>query len=152
MDVVLRAVIVYLALLVLFRVMGKRTLSQVTTFDFVLILVVGEATGQVLVGDDFSVAAAATVIVTLVSLDRIADYLGFRFPKLDQLLESSSILLVDDGEILQERLRKSHVSVEEILTEGRRLHGLESLDQIKFAVLEKDGAITIVPQSSRSTP
>lgn len=146
MDVVLRAIVVYLALLVLFRIMGKRTLSQVTTFDLVLILVVGEATGQVLVGDDFSVVAAVTVIATLLALDRFADFVGFRFPKLDRYLENVSILLIDDGTLHEDRLRKSHVTAEEILTEGRRAHGIERLDQVKYAVLEKDGAITIVPR------
>lgn len=146
MDAVLRAVLVYAALLLLFRIMGKRSLSQATTFDFVLLLVVGEATQQALLGEDFSLTMAATVIATLIGLDRFADYIGYRFPKVDRLLESVSVLLVDDGKLMKDRMAKAHIDEEEILTFARQAHGVESMDQVKYAVLEKDGGITIVPR------
>lgn len=146
MDAILRAVLVYAALLLLFRIMGKRSLSQATTFDFVLLLVVGEATQQALLGEDFSLTMAATVIATLIGLDRFADYIGYRFPKVDRILESVSVLLVDDGELMQDRMAKAHIDEEEILTFARQAHGVESMDQVKYAVLEKDGGITIVPR------
>jgi uncharacterized membrane protein YcaP (DUF421 family) len=147
MDSVLRATIVYLALLVLFRIVGKRGLAQMTAFDFVLLLVVGEATQQTLLGEDFSLVNAVTVMATLVGLDRFADYIGYRFPKADRILESVSVLLVDDGRLLEDRLKKAHVDPAEILTSARQAHGLERLDQVKYAVLEKDGGISIVPRS-----
>jgi len=146
MDAVLRAVLIYAALLLLFRIMGKRSLSQATTFDFVLLLVVGEATQQALLGDDFSLTMAVTVIATLMGLDRFADYIGYRFPKVDRILESASVLLVDDGKLMKDRMGKAHIDEEEILTFARQAHGLESMDQVKYAVLEKDGGITIVPR------
>ena len=100
MDAVLRALLIYLALLLLFRVMGKRSLSQATTFDFVLLLVVGEAAQQALLGEDFSLTMAVTVIATLVGLDRFSDYIGYRFPRVDRLLESVSVLLFDDWKLM----------------------------------------------------
>jgi uncharacterized membrane protein YcaP (DUF421 family) len=147
MDSVLRATIVYLALLVLFRIVGKRGLAQMTAFDFVLLLVVGEATQQTLLGEDFSLVNAVTVMATLVGLDRFADYIGYRFPKADRILESVAVLLVDDGRLLEDRLKKAHVDPAEILTSARQAHGLERLDQVKYAVLEKNGGISIVPRS-----
>jgi uncharacterized membrane protein YcaP (DUF421 family) len=146
MDAVLRAVLIYAALLLLFRIMGKRSLSQATTFDFVLLLVVGEATQQALLGEDFSLTMAVTVIATLVGLDRFADYIGYRFPRVDRILESVSVLLVDDGKLMRDRMAKAHIDEEEILTFARQAHGVESMDQVKYAVLEKDGGITIVPR------
>lgn len=146
MDAVLRAVLIYVALLLLFRIMGKRSLSQATTFDFVLLLVVGEATQQALLGEDFSLTMAVTVIATLIGLDRFADYIGYRFPKVDRFLESVSVLLVDDGKLMTDRMAKAHIDEDEILTFARQAHGLESMDQVKYAVLEKDGGITIVPR------
>ena len=80
MDAVLRGAAVYLALLLIVRLSGKRTLSQVTTFDFVLLLILSEATQQALLGLDYSITMAVLVIVTLIGLDRLADYLGWRFP------------------------------------------------------------------------
>ncbi len=146
MDAVLRALVVWAVLMLLFRVTGKRTLSQATTFDFILLLVVGEATQQALLGEDFSIMMAAIVITTLIALDRLADYLGYRFPKLDKLLESVAVILIDDGKVLKDRMAKAHMTEEEILTFARQAHGLESMDQVKYAVLEKSGGVTIVPR------
>lgn len=146
MDAVLRALVVWAVLMLLFRVTGKRTLSQATTFDFILLLVVGEATQQALLGEDFSIMMAAIVITTLIALDRLADYLGYRFPRLDKLLESVAVILIDDGKVLKDRMAKAHINEEEILTFARQAHGLESMDQIKYAVLEKSGGVTIVPR------
>lgn len=146
MDAIIRAAVVYLVLLLLFRLTGKRSLAQATTFDFVLLLVISEATQQALLGEDFSLTMAALVIATLLVLDRLANYLGFRFPRLDKFLESVSVLLVDDGKILHDRMKRAHINEEEILQYARQAHGLERLDQVKYAVLEKDGGITIVPK------
>jgi uncharacterized membrane protein YcaP (DUF421 family) len=146
MDAVLRAVAMWLVLMVLFRITGKRTLSEATTFDFVLLLIISEATQQALLGEDFSLTMAAIVIGTLFALNRIADYVGYRFPWLDRIMESVPVILVDEGRLLTDRMRKAHVTEEEILTFARRDHGVESLRQVKYAVLEKSGGITIVPQ------
>lgn len=147
MDAIIRAAVTYFILLLLFRLTGKRSLAQATTFDFVLLLVVGEATQQALLGEDFSLTMAALVIATLLALDRVADYLGFRFPRVDKILESVSVLLVDDGKLLQDRMKRAHIGEDEILHYARQAHGIERLDQVKYAVLEKDGGITIVPKS-----
>lgn len=147
MDAVLRTLAIWVVLVLLFRLTGKRTLSQATTFDFVLLLIVGEATQQALLGDDYSITMAAIVIGTLLALDRLTDYLGYRFPKLDKLMESVSVILVDNGTPLKDRMAKAHVTEEEILTFARKAHGLESMAQVKYAVLEKSGGITIVPRS-----
>ncbi|WP_435769605.1 DUF421 domain-containing protein [Nocardioides sp. SYSU DS0651] len=146
MDAVLRGLAVYLVLWLLFRLLGKRTLSQITTFDFVLLLVVGEATQQALLGEDFSLTNAAIVIATIMGLDRVADYIGYRFPRFDRVLEGASVLLVDDGRMLDDRMAKCHVDEEEILASARSAHGLDSMDQVKYAVLEKNGGISIVPR------
>jgi uncharacterized membrane protein YcaP (DUF421 family) len=119
MDAILRALLMYGALLILFRVMGKRSLSQVTTFDFVLLLIVSEATQQALLGDDFSFSMALPVIATLVVVDRSMDYLTFRFPRLDRLVQSVPMVLVDNGEVLEDRLARVHVSVDDILGQPR---------------------------------
>jgi uncharacterized membrane protein YcaP (DUF421 family) len=145
-ESVLRAIVVYVILMLLFRVTGKRSLAQVTTFDLVLLLVIGEATQQALLGDDFSVTTATIVITALVALDRGADFLTYRFPRLGRVMESVSLILIDDGKVLHDRLRKAHITEGEILDAARQAHGLERLDQVKYAVLEKSGGISIVPR------
>lgn len=146
MDLVLRAAVMFVLLMLLFRLFGKRSVSTLTTFDFVLLLVVGEATQQALLGDDFSMTTAAIVIITLIGLDRLANYIGYRFPRVDRVLESVPVILVDDGRPLEDRMARAHVSHDEILSSARKSQGLESMEQVKYAVLEKDGGISIIPR------
>jgi uncharacterized membrane protein YcaP (DUF421 family) len=148
MDSVTRALVIYGVLLVLLRLAGKRTLSEMTTFNFVLLLMVSEATQQALLGDDFSITNAALVILTLIALDRIADFLRYRFDHFDRLSESVPLVLVEDGRPIDLALRKEHISIEEVLAEARISQGLERLDQIKYAILEVSGGISIVPRES----
>jgi uncharacterized membrane protein YcaP (DUF421 family) len=147
-DAVLRALAIYLILMLLFRLSGKRTLSQVTTFDFVLLLVVGEATQQALLGEDFSVTHAAVVIATLIGLDRGSDFLAWRFGLFKRVTESMPVILLKDGKVLEDVMKREHVSEDDILASARITQGLESLDQIKYAIMEISGGISIVPRPS----
>jgi len=145
MDSVLRAASVYLILLIIMRVAGKRTLAQVTVFDFILLLIIGEATQQALLGEDFSVINAAIVIGTLVLLDIALSILKMRSPKLDQIIDDSPVVIVDHGKLLRDRMDRARIDEQEILVAARELHGLERIEQIKYAVLERSGGISIVP-------
>jgi uncharacterized membrane protein YcaP (DUF421 family) len=147
MDSVLRSALVYFFLLIIFRISGKRSLSQITTFDFVLLLIISESTQQAMVGDDFSLTNAALVILTLVGLDIGLSLLKQRSPRIDKLMDSVPLILVENGVLLLDRMNKTRVSEEDILSAGRELQGLERLDQIKYAVLERSGHITVIPKS-----
>lgn len=146
MDAVLRAMAIYAFLLAIFRVSGKRSLAQITTFDFVLLLIIGEATQQALLGDDFSVINAFVVIGTLMFLEVGLTLAKNRWPGLDPVLDSMPLVIVENGRLLDERLTRERVSREDVLHAARERHGLERLDQIKYAVLEQSGGISIVPK------
>lgn len=148
MESVLRAAAVYLIVLVVFRVSGKRSLSQVTTFDVVLLLIIGEATQQALLGNDFSVTNAALVIATLVLLDLTLGRLKQRWPVLDPALESRPLVILSDGRLLEDRASREGVGVDDILAAARVAHGLARLDQIRYAVVERTGGISIIPWSA----
>ena len=148
MDAVVRALAIYLVLILLFRASGKRTLVQATTFDFVLLLIVAEATQQALLGEDFSITYAVIVVATLIMIDRIADFISYRFPRVGRIAESVPVVLVQDGKPIEDRMQKAHVNVDEILNAARQSHGIARLDQIHSAILEKSGGISIVPRSS----
>ena len=150
MESVLRATAIYLVLLAIFRIAGKRSLAQITTFDFVLLLIIGEATQQALLGDDFSVINACIVIATLVLLEIALSHLAARFPALDRALEGLPLVVVHNGTLLKERLERERLDESEILTAAREAHGLETLEDIKYAVLERSGGITIVPKSTKA--
>lgn len=119
MDAILRAVAIYIILLVIFRLEGKRSLSQATPFDLVLLLIIGESTQQALLGDDFSLTNAVTVFVTLVTVDTIFSFVKRRFRRVDQWLEGSPLVLVENGNVLESRLEKERVDVGDVLETAR---------------------------------
>jgi uncharacterized membrane protein YcaP (DUF421 family) len=147
MESVLRAAAIYMILLVVFRVSGKRTLAQITTFDFVLLLIIGEATQQALLGDDFSLTNALLVIVSLLTIDILLSLWKQRSPFIDKLLDGTPLVIVEDGKPHPDRLRYSRIDESDILTAARETQGLERLDQIKYAVLERSGGISIIPKA-----
>jgi uncharacterized membrane protein YcaP (DUF421 family) len=146
MEGIARAAAIYGMLLVLFRVTGKRSLAQITTFDFILLLIIGEATQQALLGNDFSVMNATVVIVTLIVLDFGLSLLKQHSRRFDRILEGDPLLLVENGSFLKEHMDKARVDEQDILEAARALRGLERADQIKFAILERNGEITVIPR------
>ena len=144
---VLRAAGIYLILLLIFRATGKRTLAQITTFDFILLLIVAEATQQGLLGDDFSVTNAVVVIGTLVVLDRVLDGLAARYPGFNKTLNNIPVVIVEDGRVVEEAPSRYEISEGEVLQQARLNQGIERLEQIKYAVLERNGGISVIPES-----
>ena len=146
MDPVLRAMIIYGFMLVLFRIFGKRTLGQITTFDFVLLLIIGESASQALMGDDFSLTTAMLLIASLLGIDFVLALLKQRSPRVEEMMDGAPLIVVQDGKCLYQRLKRAGLDEADVLLAARRSHGLERLDQIKFAVHERGGDISIIPR------
>ncbi|MBX3446944.1 MAG: DUF421 domain-containing protein [Parvibaculaceae bacterium] len=146
MDAVLRAAAIYLFLLILFRISGRRTLSEVTTFDFVLLMIIGEATQQGMLGDDFSVTNAFLIIASLVVMDIALSLFKEHVPAAGRLIEGMPMVLVEDGVPLRARMKKARVDEYDIMEAARRSQGLENMEDIKYAVLEVSGTISIIPK------
>ncbi len=146
MDSVLRALTVYVFLLVLFRVAGKRTMAQITVFDFVLLLIISEATQQAMIGQDFSITNAVLAITTLVAAERGLTWVQWRYKRIGRLLDGLPLVLVVDGRPIHDRLKQERIDESEILAAARESQGLARMDQIKYAVLEQSGGISIVPK------
>ena len=146
MDAVVRAVMIYVFLLVLMRISGRRTMAQMTPFDLVLLLIVAEATQQGLLGNDFSITNAFLVITTLIGLDVLVTGLTHRSQWLDRWVNALPIVLIEDGKVIDDRLMKARVDREDILEQARATQGIERMEQIKCAVLERSGGISIVPR------
>jgi uncharacterized membrane protein YcaP (DUF421 family) len=145
MEAVIRAIVIYLALLVFIRFSGRRTLAELTVFDVVLLLIISEATQEAMVRENYSVTNAIVVIVSLILTDVVLSLIRQKWPAVDRWFEGVPTVLIDNGKLLQGRLDRARVDENDILEAARRLRGLENLSQIKYAVLEKDGSITIIP-------
>jgi uncharacterized membrane protein YcaP (DUF421 family) len=146
METVLRAAAIYVVLLLIFRIAGRRTLSEMTTFDFVLLLIISEATQNALIGEDFSVTNAILAVLTLIGLDIASSLLKRRFPRFGKVIDGVPTILVENGRPLPDRLYRARLSEDDVLEAARHLHGVERMDQIKYAVLEVSGGISVVPK------
>jgi uncharacterized membrane protein YcaP (DUF421 family) len=148
MDAVLRGAIMFIFLLVLFRLTGKRTLNSVTPFDLILLLIISEAAQNAMIGQDYSLTNSFLVILTLVGLDILLSFVKQRSHRAERFLDGCPLLIVDHGRLLEERMHKSRVDQEDVMAAARQHQGLERLEQIKYAVLEVNGDISIIPQES----
>lgn len=146
MNAVTRGVLVYLILLIVFRLSGKRTLSQTTPFEFVLLLIISETIQQALVGNDHSITNGLLLALTLVSLSIAMSLLKQWSPRADKLLDGLPVVLMEKGRLMRDRMDKVRVDEEDILEAGRALQAVERLDQIEYAVLERSGDVTVIPK------
>lgn len=145
MDSVVRGFAIYAVLLVIMRLSGRRTLAQMTPFDFVLLLLVAETTQQALLGNDFSITNSVILILTLVTVDVGLSKVKQLWPVAGRVLDGTATVLISLGRPDDRALRRSRIDLSDVMEAAREQHGLARLDQIKFAVLETGGNISIIP-------
>lgn len=148
MDMVLRAGCMYLFLMVVLKIAGRRTVMQMTSFDFILLLIISEATQQALLGSDFSLTGAFITIGTLIAMDILFSQLKHRLPAADLLLDGSPVILVEHGRTLDKRMQQLRIDLEDVM-EVARQQGLEQTSQIKYAILETNGRISIIADEQK---
>lgn len=144
MDTILRAVVVYFSVWLLFRVTGRRTLADLTSFDFVLLLIVSETVQQALLGEDTSVVGGLLVMITFLLIDILLTVVQQLWPASEKLFNGVPTVIVENGRPLSERMRMARVGEDDVLEAARRQQGLQRIDQIKYAVLERSGGISII--------
>jgi uncharacterized membrane protein YcaP (DUF421 family) len=151
MDAVLRGTAIYIFLLLVFRLAGRRTLAQTTVFDLALLLIISEATQNAMLGNDYSLTNGILVILTLIGLDILFSLVKQRAPFFERWLDGKPLVIVEHGRPLVDLMRKARVDTQDILRAGRE-NGIERMDQIKYAVLETSGTISVIPQEPERPP
>ena len=140
---VLRAVLVYVVLLVFVRLSGKRALGQFTPFDMVLLVLLGTAVQNSLIGDDISVLGGLILAATLIALNAGVGWLSVRSSAFHGLVEGRAVQVIEDGKLDDRTLQREGVSRED-LDEALRRAGLERIAQVKRGWVESDGRITLI--------
>ena len=148
--IVLRTVVVYLVLLVLLRVSGKRALGQMTPIDLLVLLIISNAVQNAMVGPDTSLNGGILAAITLVAVNWLVARLGLRSSWLRERLLGTPSLLVDNGKFVEEHLRREGITEDEVM-QALREHGVDDLAKVRMAVLEVDGTISVVPDDSLVT-
>jgi uncharacterized membrane protein YcaP (DUF421 family) len=149
MDIVLRALVVYLFVLVLTRVVGRRELSTLEPFDLILLVMIGDLVQQGVTQNDFSVTGSFLAVGTIGVLTVLFSYLPWRFQVLRPVLEGVPAILMDNGDVVEKNLRRHRLTQEEIAA-AARVQNIGSLSQVRWAVLETNGQISFIKKGGAS--
>jgi len=149
MDIVLRAAVMFALLYLLLRLLGKRELGQMTPFELVVIIVMGDLVQQGVTHNDFSLTGAMLAITTFALLALALSWASYLFPKIERLLEGEPRVIVRDGKIIKENLRRDRMTCSEIESE-MRLAGIASLRDVAWAILEPQGRISFIKADGKA--
>lgn len=142
-EFVLRAVIVYAVLLGMIRLSGKRTMGQFTAFDMLLIVLLGNAVQNALLGSDTSMSGGLLLAATLIVLNWLVGFATSRSRRVERLLEGAPVVLARNGHVYRDVLRRELVSRDDF-AKAMRESGCSDVDRIHLALLETNGHITIL--------
>lgn len=141
-EFVLRAIIVYIFLLVILRLTGKRQIGQMAPFDLVLLLVLSNAVQNSMNGGDNTVLAGVILSVTLIALNSLIAYLTYKSKKIEAFIEGRPQVLIHNGHVFEDVMKKEKLTRQEIDSALRR-SGVAAVDDVHFAILETNGDISV---------
>jgi len=151
MDIVLRASVMFAMLYLLIRLLGKRELGQMTPFELVLLVVMGDLIQQGVTHNDFSLTGAMLAICTFAFWALVLSWTVYLFPRAKDLLDGAARVIVRDGEIVTSALRRDRLTRDEILSE-MRLAGIGRLSSVAWAILEPQGKISFIKKEAGASP
>jgi uncharacterized membrane protein YcaP (DUF421 family) len=146
MDIVLRATVVFFVLMGLLRIMGRRELAELTPFDLVVLIVLGDLIQQGVTQEDMSITGASIAVGTMCLWTIILSEFTFRFGSARRVFKSVPLIVLQDGRPFDKVLRAQRIDMD-YLRDAARQQGIADLDQVKLAVLEPDGMLSFIHQS-----
>lgn len=141
MSIVLSAVTVFFLIWLVVRVVGKRELSEMAPFDFVILVVMGDLIAEAVIAEDTSLTGAVVAVATFGLLTVAMSWLSWRLPKQRVVFEGVPTLLIRDGQVVRESMRIERLNEADLLAAARE-NGIERLEDVTWAVLEQDGAFS----------
>ena len=146
MDIVIRAALAFVFILLLTRIVGRRELNTLEPFDLILLVTIGDLVQQGVTQNDFSVTGLVLAVGTIAVLTVLFSYLPWRFRVLRPVLEGEPVILIEDGNVIEKNLRRHRLTHEEIAAEAR-FQQIDRLEKIRWAVLETSGKISFIEKS-----
>ncbi len=146
MDLVIRASVIFFFILLVTRISGRRELSTLEPFDLILLVVLGDLVQQGITQSDESVTGTLIVISTITLLSVAVSWASFRSRRLRLVTEGEPIVLVQDGEVIERNMRRERIGITDLHEEARQQQ-VSSVSDIRWAILEKDGTISVIPKS-----
>jgi uncharacterized membrane protein YcaP (DUF421 family) len=146
MDIIVRALVIYVVVFVFTRAIGRRELSTLQPFDLILLVVIGDLVQSGVTQSDMSLTGVIGILATIGLLQVITSYLAYRFRRIRPILQGEPIVLIDNGDVITRNMRRERLDIAD-LAEKARLEGIAALEDIKWAVLETNGDISFIKQS-----
>jgi uncharacterized membrane protein YcaP (DUF421 family) len=146
MDLVIRAAVIFFFIFLVTRIAGRRELSSMQPFDLILLVVIGDLVQQGITQSDESVTGALIVISTITLLSVLVSWVSFRSGRVRLVTEGESIVLVENGDVIERNLRRERLTRGDLEEEARRQQ-VASLSDIRWAILERDGSISVIPKN-----
>ena len=143
-EKVLRSFAVYAFLLVAFRITGKRQVGQLTPFDLVVLLVISNVVQNALIGNDNSLGGGLLGAAAILAINYLVVEVSYRSKRARRWLEASPTLLVHNGQVLHDNLRRERLTLDDLMVALRR-SGVAEPHEVRFAVLEDSGGVSVVP-------
>jgi uncharacterized membrane protein YcaP (DUF421 family) len=147
MDIVFRAIALFVFVWLVTRAVGRRELSTFEPFDLILIIVLGDLIQQGVTQNDFSVTGAMLAGGTMALMTVLFSWLGFRFHRLQPVLEGDPVIVIERGRPVERNLHRNRITLEEVAAQAR-LNQIADLDDVEWAVLETSGQISFIKKSS----
>jgi uncharacterized membrane protein YcaP (DUF421 family) len=145
-DIVIRAVVAFLLVFLITRIVGRRELGTLEPFDLILLVVLGDLIQQGVTQSDYSVTGMTLAVGTIALMTVLVSYLSFRFRRLRPLLDGEPIVMIQDGNVLDRNLERERLTEEELAMEAR-LQQIDSLEKVEWAILEKGGQISFITKT-----
>jgi uncharacterized membrane protein YcaP (DUF421 family) len=147
MDIAIRAIALYVFVVFLMRVIGRRELSTLTPFDLVLLIVLGDAIQQGLTQDDYSVTGALIAVSALAAMQVLTSYIAYRIKPFRKILKGEPIILIQDGKLLNGNLHRERLTPDDV-AEQMRAQQIATFDEVRWAILESNGTISFIQRPS----
>ena len=146
MDIVIRAVVMFLFVWLVTRAVGRRELSTLEPFDLILLVVIGDLIQQGVTQNDFSVTGGMLAVGTFAAMTVLFSWLAFRFPRVQPVLEGDPVILVERGKTIDRNLHLNRITLEELAAQAR-LSQIAHVEDVEWAVLETSGNISFIPKT-----
>jgi uncharacterized membrane protein YcaP (DUF421 family) len=146
MDIVLRAAVAYVFIVFMLRIVGRRELSSLGPTDLVLLVVMGDLIQNGVTQSDYSLTGIFLAVATLAMLTVATSFIVFKWPVAKRVIEGVPLILVEDGKPIAKNLKSERLNVDD-LEEEMRGQGIESLDEVRWCVLESSGSMSFVKKS-----
>lgn len=149
--ILIKTIIIYIILLLTMRILGKRQLGELEVSELITTILISEIASMPIANQDIPISHAIIPLITITAFEICISFLQIKFPNLKNILSSPPSTLIKNGKINQDELNKNRISAEELISE-LRLKNITDISQVRYAILEQNGLLSVIPKIEHQQP